>query len=160
MNPRIKLPVELFSVSDPLVLKAVEQVKESDLFVRPMDKGNSFHWVFGHITATRYGLAQALGVKASVAWEKLFDYGVEVVDQKEYPSLGEIKTAFLDVSGKLKERFETVTDKDLEGEPPFPIPGLEKSLAGYLTFLSYHEGYHVGQLAYLLRLHGGDKLIG
>jgi len=160
MNPRIKLPVGLFNVSDPIVLKAVDQVQESDLFIRPLDKGNSFHWVFGHITATRYGLAQALGVKASVAWEKLFEYGVEVVDRSEYPSLEEIKAAFLDISGRLKERFKTVTDQDLEGEPPFAIPGVEKSLAGYLAFLSYHEGYHVGQLAYILRLHGGDKLIG
>ena len=160
MNPRIKLIVEVYSVSEALVLKAVGQAKEADLFIRPLDKGNSFHWVFGHITATRYSLAQALGLKASVAWEKLFEYGAETIDRAEYPSLDEIKTAFLDVSGKLKERFETATDQDLAVEPPFSISGVEKSLAGHLAFLSHHEGYHVGQLAYVLRLHGGDKLVG
>ena len=46
------------------------------------------------------------------------------------------------------------------GEPPYSIPGIEKTTAGTLAFLSLHESYHVGQLAYILRLHGREKLVG
>jgi len=160
MNPRIKLVTELYEVSERLALKALNAVKTEDLYERPLDKANSFHWVFGHITASRYGLAKYIGMTESVPWEKLYEYGADVHDRSAYPTIDEIKTAFLEITKKLKARFETLTEKDLAGEPPFAIPGLEKSVAGILAFMSFHESYHVGQLAYLQRLHGGEKLVG
>ena len=160
MNPRIKLVTELYEVSERLALKALNEAKPDDLYERPLDKANSFHWVFGHITASRYGLAQSLGLNESVSWEKLYEFGAEVQDFGAYPSIDELKAAFLDITKKLKVRFETLTERDLAGEPPCTIPGLEKSIAGLLAYLFMHESYHVGQLAYLQRLHGGPKLVG
>lgn len=160
MIPRIKLVTELYAVSERLALKALGEMKPEDLFVRPDDKANSFHWVFGHITSSRFGLAKALGLNDDVAWGKLYDMGADVYDASTYPPFEEIHAAFLDISKKLKARFETLTEADLAVEPPFSIPGIEKSTAGTLAFLSLHESYHVGQLAYILRLHGRAKLVG
>ncbi len=160
MIPRIKLIVDLYGVSERLALKALGEMKPEDLYERPIDKANSFHWVFGHIASSRYGLARALGLKESVVWGELYDYGSDVYDVSKYPTIEEIHTAFIDITKKLKARFETLTDEDLAVEPPFTIPGIEKNAAGTLSFLSLHESYHVGQLAYILRLHGRDKLTG
>jgi uncharacterized damage-inducible protein DinB len=160
MIARIKLVTELYTVSERLALKAFGEMKPEDMYVRPNDKANSFHWVFGHITSSRYGLAKALGLNEDFAWEKLYDMGADVYDASAYPSIDELHAAFLSISTKLKARFETLTEADLEIEPPFSIPGVEKSTAGTLAFLSLHESYHVGQLAYILRLHGRAKLVG
>ena len=160
MIPRIKLIAELYDVSGRLALKALNEMKPDDLAARPLDKANSFQWVFGHITASRYGLAQTLGLEEKVSWEKLYEFGAELQDQTAYPSIDEIKAALDHITKKLKQRFESITEQELAGEPPFTIPGTEKSIAGNLAFLSLHESYHVGQLAYLLRLHGREKLVG
>jgi uncharacterized damage-inducible protein DinB len=160
MNPRIKLIVDLYNVNQGLALKSLGQAKPENLHVRPLDKGNSVYWVFAHITAYRYTLAKALGLDESFTWSEMFKFGSEPLDPAGYPSIDEIKSAFLDISEKLKKRFETVSEADLTKDPLFTIPGIEESFAGTLAFLSLHESYHVGQLAYLQRLHGGEKLIG
>ena len=160
MNPRIKLIVDLYNVNQALALKSLGQTKPENLHLRTLDKGNSVYWVFAHITVSRYTLAKALGMEEGVVWGGMFDFGSEPQDPAGYPSIDEIKAAFLDISDKLKKRFETVTEADLAIEPPFTIPGIEKSAAGTLAFMSLHESYHVGQLAYLQRLQGGDKLVG
>lgn len=160
MIPRIKLIAELYDVSERLALKALSEMKPDDLYSRPIDQANSFHWVFGHITASRYGLAKTLGLAESVSWEKLYDRGAELQDQTAYASIDEIKSALVHITKKLQQRFESITEQELTVEPPFSIPGTEKSIAGNLAFLSLHESYHVGQLAYILRLHGREKLVG
>jgi uncharacterized damage-inducible protein DinB len=160
MHPRIKLTAELYGLNKYLALKALDEAKPDDLFVRPSEKGNSFHWIFRHVTASRFTLAQAIGLKDEVAWGKLFDMGAEPKEPSAYPAVGEIKKAFLDISDRLQSRFESMTEGDLSGQPPFKIPGIEETIAGSISFMAFHEGYHVGQLAYVLRLHGGDKLVG
>ncbi len=105
MNPRIKLVTELYEISERLALKALGAAKPEDLYARPLDKANSFHWVFGHITASRYGLAKCLGMNENVAWEKLYEYGAELHDRSAYPTIDELKTAFADITKKLKARI-------------------------------------------------------
>jgi len=160
MIARIKLVTELYTLSEWMALRAFGGMKPEDMSVRPNDKANSFHWVFGHITASRYSLAKTLGLNENVTWGKLFDRGEEVHDASAYPSIDEIHAAFSDISLKLKGRLETLTEADLEVEPPYVITGIEKSTAGIMAFLSLHESYHVGQLAYILKLHGRTSLVG
>lgn len=160
MNPRIKLIVDLYNVNQALALKSLGQAKPENLHLRPQGTGNSVYWIFAHITVSRYSLAKALGMNESVMWGGMFELGSEPQDPAGYPSIDEIKAAFLEISDKLKRRFETVTEADLAKEPSFTIPGIEKSTAGILAFMSLHESYHVGQLAYLQRLQGGEKLVG
>ena len=91
---------------------------------------------------------------------KLFDYGVEPTDPSEYPSIEEIVAAWNDIAEKLKDQFEKAGDDILAGKPPFEVPGVDKTVAGMVAFLQLHESYHVGQMAYINRLHGAGKLVG
>ena len=109
MIPRIKLVTELYGVSERLALKALGGMRPEDYYIRPDDKANSFHWVFGHITSSRFGLAKNLGLQESFAWGKLYEMGADVYDVSAYPSIDELHAAFLDISKKLKARFETLT---------------------------------------------------
>jgi len=125
-----------------------------------MEHGNSFLFVAGHITAYRHSVAALLGVKEEWPHQALFARGAEVKDPSAYPSLDEIKTAFDSISAKINKRFLEVTEADLSGPAPFKMPGLEETAGGIVAFLAMHEAYHVGQLAYILRLHGGERLVG
>jgi hypothetical protein len=99
MNPRIKLVVNQYNVNRALVLKALEMADGTDLSDRPMDKANSFAWVFGHITASRFTLVKGFGMDVEFDPNKLYEFGAEIEDQSAYPRLDEIKTAFEDISG-------------------------------------------------------------
>lgn len=160
MSPRLELVSQLYNVTEQLALKALKEAKPETLNIRPNDKANSLAWVFGHIVASRLGIAKTLGIDESRDWDKLYDFGAEVKEPEAYPSIDELKETFADINAKLKARFEEMTDDDLKGEPAFKIPGIEESPAGIVAFMSLHESYHVGQLGYIQRLHGGEKLVG
>ena len=160
MNQRIKLSVELHKFNEYLTLKALGELDSEHLYERPLDRCNSFYWVIGHIVWTRYELAKALGLEETLPGGDLFEIGAEIRDPEVYPPFEELTAAYTDICAKLNTKFEVLTDAELDGTPPFKIPGIEESIAGIVSFLSFHESYHVGQLAYILRIHGGKQLVG
>jgi uncharacterized damage-inducible protein DinB len=160
MNSPVELIRDLYGVNTSLFMSTLEDVKETDIFIRPQDKANSLHWVAGHMTTSRYIAANILGIDDGPPWGKMFDRGAEVKDKSVYPSIAEIKTAWQDISGKIMERFDVVTDEDLAGDPPFEVPGMECTKAATLAFLHFHESYHLGQLNYTRRLCDYDRLFG
>ena len=160
MNLQLKPIADLYNVNTNLFLKALDMADEKDLFDRPLGKANSLHWVAGHLTASRFTVANMLGLKAEFPKAALFNFGVEPQDPSDYPTIEEIVLAWNDISEKIEDQFKKVSDDVLAGKPPFEVPGVEKTVAGMITFLQLHESYHVGQMAYINRLHGGDKLVG
>ncbi len=160
MNAQLKAIADLYSVNTNLFLKALDMADEKNLHDRPLGKANSLLWVAGHLTASRFTVANMLGLKEEFPKAELFNYGAEPKDPSEYPSIEDIVLGWNDIAEKLMAQFEKVSDDVLAGKPPFEVPGVEKTVAGMVAFLQLHESYHVGQLAYINRLHGGDKLVG
>jgi uncharacterized damage-inducible protein DinB len=160
MNARLQLVVEQFRVNDRFIRQVVDHGDEGVLFVRPLDRVNSMHWVFGHIAVARLILAQALGLKVDLSWRGLFDQGVEPREPEAYPSAGEITHAMEGISAELFGRIEQLTDEELAATPTFHLEGMEDSVAGMISHFALHECYHVGQLLYIHRIHGGDRLVG
>jgi uncharacterized damage-inducible protein DinB len=140
-----------------MILKNFEDDRQFD---RPLDKANSVNWVAGHIASARYGVADSLGIKAKCPWGNLYDRGAEVADKAKYPSLQEIKTVWKDISAKIVKGLQEATEEQLSKEPEWQGPGMENSVRGVITFLSFHESYHMGQLGYLRKIHDLDGAFG
>jgi len=160
MHPKMAHIAGLYQVTGRLFNKALSEIKPPDIAVRPQDRANSFLFVAGHITAHRFKVAAMLGLEDKWAPEKLFDMGAEVKEPSVYPSLDEIKDAFNRITEKIYARFDEASESDWSTAPPFEIAPLENSVGGIVAFLHLHEAYHIGQLAYILRLHGGERLVG
>lgn len=160
MNQQLKPIVDLYNINTNLFLKALDMAEEKDIFDRPLDKANSLHWVAGHLTASRFTVAKMLGLEIEFPKAELFDNGAEPQDPSVYPTIKEIVLGWSDISEKLEILFERANDDILAGKPPFEVPGVEKTVAGMVAFLQLHESYHVGQMAYINRLHGGERLVG
>jgi hypothetical protein len=60
----------------------------------------------------------------------------------------------------LSKRLEEIGDAELSAKCPRDFPIADKTMRGAITFLAYHEGYHVGQMAYLRKLLGKGQLVG
>lgn len=56
-------------------------------------------------------------------------------------------------------RLEELTEAELSAPAPrsFAIP--DRSVRGAITFLAYHEGYHIGQMAFLRKWLGFPGLV-
>ena len=160
MNPSIKQVADQYTLNNWLLWKAVGDIKESDMYTRPDEKANSMHWLVGHMTTSRYGVAGMLGIDDKPAWGEIFNRGTEALASSELPSLDELKKAWDDISAKMTSRLGEVTEDELSKEPPWQPPIDEKTIRGAIAFLSLHESYHVGQMAYIRRLLGYDQLVG
>jgi hypothetical protein len=160
MNSNIKPVVELYKINTELFRKALKMANPSDLHKRPNDKGNSFHWVVGHLTAYRFFVAQLLGIKDEFSGASLFKYGAEPVDPSVYPHLEQIKNEWENITTKMLARLAQVPNEVLAEERSHEIPGVGKTVEALVCFMQLHESYHIGQLAYINRLHGGEQLFG
>ncbi|HUV29460.1 MAG TPA: DinB family protein [Acidobacteriota bacterium] len=150
----------LYQINSDLFRKVLEMANSSDLHKRPYDKGNSFHWVVGHLTAYRFVVARLLGIKDEFPDASLFQYGAEPGDPAIYPSLEQIENEWENITTKMHARLQEVPDEVLAGESPFEMPGVERTVGSIVGFMQLHESYHIGQLAYINRLHGCERLMG
>jgi len=150
----------LYQVVSQLIEKSLADLKDEHLHARPNERTNPIHWIFGHMIDARYEVARILGAKAEHSFGKMFSMGEEVTDPADYPSLEELRESFKTINSILDERFKSVTDGEYHAEAPHAFPGQEKTIAGCVTFLSFHEAYHVGQIAMIRKSFGYEKLVG
>ncbi len=149
-----------YRINASLVTKSLADMTPEDILVRPNGEANSALFIFGHITHHRHILARILGVEAPEPWGHLFGRGVKVLGGETYPEREEITLAFQHVTEKLDGRFESLTEQELNSATDFSPPGMRKIVRDTMAFLSLHETYHVGQLAYIRRLFGYNQLVG
>ena len=70
-----------------------------------------------------------------------------------------VLSAWRDVSGALTRAMTEATEIQLVAPAPRAFPIADKSVLGALTILTYHEGYHLGQIALLRKALGVARLI-
>ena len=160
MNPSVSILAQQYQLNHALVSAAVKDLPEKHIAERINDIGNSMKWLTGHLATSRYVLMKLLGIDEGCPLGDLFARGAEVKPDNECPSLDEILKVWNDVTGKLDARLEKITDEALATESPIQFPIADNTVLGGIAFLSLHETYHVGQLAYIRRLHGGDGITG
>jgi uncharacterized damage-inducible protein DinB len=100
-----------------------------------------------------------LGRKLHRPWGDIFNRSAIRPGAQGYPELPVILEAWAEVSAALVARFEEVTDAELNAPSPRPFPIPDKSMRGAIAFLAYHEGYHLGQMAYVRKWLGFPGLM-
>jgi len=154
MHSSITQVADQYKLQTGVIDRIIDGLPEEHLITRPDDKANSIHFILGHITANRYTISQILGDKETFAHDALFDRGAKARPISECPPFSEIKEAWDKISLKMPELLESATEQQLETKQEFAPPGMEDNLRGVLTFLSFHEAYHIGQISYVRRLNG------
>jgi uncharacterized damage-inducible protein DinB len=161
MDTRLQPIVQLFSVSESLFKKAVKGLSREEFLKSPGEHSNSMLWIAGHIACTRCLMINLLGDSYQKPWNEMFNRGA--AHQKEgalSPGIDEILKVWDDATDHLKQKFEHMNADELDAPSPreFPLP--DRTMLGALNFFSFHETYHVGQMAYLLTWLGKERLVG
>lgn len=159
MHPSIGPISQIFGVSNALYEKALAGLDRETLLKRPAVGTNPILWIAGHLASTRFGLAGVLGRPREFPLGKTFFRGAALGDLSTLPEIGPIQEAWRDISSLVMSRLEELTEAELGAPSPrvFPIP--DSTIRGAITFLAYHEGYHIGQMAYLRKWLGFPGLV-
>ncbi len=146
-----------FRMNAGLLDKSIDGLTAAEWNARPGAQGNAMIWIAGHIVWARSRAMLLLGKEWSRPWLDLFQRGSNPGDAAQYPAPEEIVAGWKDAQAALGAALESASAEALSGPGPEKIPSFDGKLSGVVSFLAWHEGYHVGQAAYLRSWmgHGG-----
>ncbi len=140
--------------------KSVDGLSPDDWHRRPGDCANAMIWVAGHIVWARSRTLFFLGKQWSKPWLQLFARGSMPGEDCAYPLPEEIVSAWHEVKAVLTVTLEETTAEALSVPGPEKLPSFDGMLSGAVSFMAWHETYHVGQTALLHRWLGHGQVAG
>jgi uncharacterized damage-inducible protein DinB len=152
--------VDLYTLSDRTLRMALKDITEDEAFTRPSGQANSLHFILGHITSPRYYIAGLLGNDEEPPWGTMFDMGAEIQERDACPPFSELVEKWDAITPNMVELLSAATEEKLSEPGPFQPPSCEKTVRGVISFLSWHEAYHVGQAGYVRKLLGHPGAVG
>ena len=158
MDQAIAHVLGLMDVVDNLYAKALHGLDPSELTRAPSSQSNPMVWMAGHLAQSRVRLARLLGVQQEVPWPSLFQRGAPPPENEGYPALADIRRAWDDAGKALRARLKAMNEAELFGDLEVKIPSTDGTLRGAIVFALFHEGYHVGQMGYVRRALGKDRI--
>ena len=149
MNPDLRHVASMYKVNGDLFNKTIRDIPADRWFERPGDGSDHLLWIVGHIAVHRGMALKTLGVEWSAPWQNLFAEGAARVGAEKYPKADAILREFEKISGQLPAALESASTDLLNRPAPPNIPALDGKLGGTVAVLAWHEGFHLGQAAYL-----------
>lgn len=159
MQDSIRPVAQLYGVNTALFGRALDGLDREALLRRPDEGTNPLLWIAGHLTSVRYSVYGLLGAPIENPWGKTFFRG-SVLDVDALPDIGGIRAAWEALGPQLLQRLDEATPEQLAAPAPKKFAIEDTSIRGAITFLSWHEGYHMGQMSLLRRWLGHSGLVG
>lgn len=160
MEPVLDQIASHLKLGDYLLKTALENLSDEELHRRGGPQSNSMLWITGHLTLSRCRMLKLAGGDSDFRWTDLFSKGSAIQTPSDYPALDQILESWDKTSNRLLTALPKITPEQLFAKSPQSLPGDDKSVRGALSFLVYHEAYHIGQMAYLRKMLGYDSLVG
>ena len=116
-------------------------------------------WIAGHVTSVRFSLCAMLGEPRENPFGRTFFRGA-ALELQALPEVGTVRETWAQVSALLLRKLDEATAAQLDAPAPKKFAIDDATLRGSLTFLCWHEGYHIGQLSLLRKWRGLSGLVG
>jgi uncharacterized damage-inducible protein DinB len=150
----------MFQANGSVFEKATQGIPDEKWLVQPSADSNHLMFSAGHVVVHRAFVPKYLGVEWSAPWSSVFSRGAKRVPPEQYPSVGEIRKAWKEVSEKLMAALPNATPELLAQPLPKERPSLDGTVGGAIGLLCFHETYHVGQMGYLRKWLGFGQSVG
>ncbi len=156
MDSRLVPLHAMFRLHTRLFLNCFDEVSDETARLRPNEDTSSMAFIALHMHDARHYLAKFIGVEESNPFEQITATAHSIDEIEIYPSLAEMRTAWLEVTAAMDRGFQELDADSLSQPPPaadFEFPFEDGTLLGGIGFQLHHEAYHIGQLALLRRIH-------
>lgn len=150
----------MYRFNTDIINKAIADVSPEDWFRKPGDDSNHLMWLLGHVVIHRAQVLKTLGGDWSRSWVSLFSRGSQRVDDAEYPTVDEMRSAWDEISEQLKSTLRESSSDVLNKPAPEGPPSFDKKLSGTVAFYAFHDTYHTGQVSFLRKWLGYGQTIG
>ncbi len=146
-----------FETNYSALMANLDGISDDEALILPKPAGNPINWVVGHILISRDVILTAMSEKHVMKDEESVHYkrGAEVEDVNALIPLSKLIESFQLSQERLKAGLSRLGEKDINK------PGgsgendrNQSSLADQLSFIQFHETYHIGQTGLLRRLVG------
>ncbi len=150
MSDLIKPIIDQFKFNSMVLNLATSDLKNDDAGHRLRGgEGSSVSFIMGHLLSSRYGLLKMLGAGDEHPYAEQFGRNAESRDVSDYPDISEFNQAWSALSDSFHAALGGVTDEQLLAPAPEGFPIEDQTMRGAITFLCWHESYHVGQIGVL-----------
>ena len=150
--------IEAFKMQTHLFLNVTGDITEEHAKAHFGGSPNHIVWITGHLVSTRYMLGTVLGLTDREPYPKFFEGGKGIQEDIDYPSINKLTAGWEEFAEKLTDRMESLTEDELQADPPIQTPIGDGTLRGFITFICHHEAYHIGQLSILRRHFGYEPM--
>lgn len=127
----------------------LEGITHEESLLKPGGGGNCINWILGHIIVSRDDMREILEMDKAASEDLLNNYsrGTKTITKEKAIDFGRLLKIFNDLQEPMEKKIEA-TDFSTNQED-----------LKQLTFLCFHEAYHVGQLGLLRRIAGKSGAI-
>lgn len=151
MDQQVAPLAALFDLNTDLLVNCLLDLSEAEAQRCLAGGGNSVAFLAAHLTDTRHFLLTRLGRAAPNPLARYLADARSIADIREWPSLDEIREAWLAVSVQLRETLGGLTSAELAEANVHRFPLGDSTRLGMIAFLAQHDSYHLGQVAFLRR---------
>jgi uncharacterized damage-inducible protein DinB len=151
MDPRVAPLAGIFDLNTDLLLNCLDGLSQDEAQRRLDGGGNSIIFLAAHLADTRHFLLGRLGHPLTNPLSRYLADAQSIEDIGEWPTLEEVRRAWLAVSVHLAEALGDLEGGALERTDAHRFPVGDTTPLGMLTFLAQHDSYHVGQTAFIRR---------
>ena len=132
-----------------------------DEWMKLSGRGNSAHWILGHLCTMRLSLFRTLGVEQpDMVWEPQFAVGGDASPfGGKYPEPRDLLKCFHGTAEKLIRALESTTPMSAQAkwnEGDFELPVTVEDCVGFFYF---DETFHLGQLGLARQQLGKPRVI-
>jgi uncharacterized damage-inducible protein DinB len=151
MDPRVAPLASILDLNTDLLLNCLDGLDDDEARRRLRSGGNSIAFLAAHLTDSRHFLATRIGrpLDNPLAGALADARGIE--DVRTWPPLDEIRRAWLAVSDHLAAALAALPTSELARASAHRFPVDDGTLLGMVAFLTQHDSYHLGQVAFLRR---------
>jgi len=158
--PELVTTAYIYKRNEAMLAKAIDGLSTEQWNSRPQDTSNCALWILGHIVWARSRALKMLGVDWTSPWLTYFERGSKPTDAVNYPPCEEVVAAWKELTEKMPAALEGVKPEAMAEPATQPSPSFDGTIGGMVSFLAMHETYHVGQVVYVRRLLGHDRIVG
>ncbi|MBL1220257.1 DinB family protein [Chryseobacterium sp. L7] len=150
MIPSIIGLANILKLNDRLFINALENITHEHTLDRLSEYDNPVSWLTNHIVWGRYEILNLLGRSDEKnPYTELFKNFKPYDRDSVFNQIEYIKEEWNKIALLTHEALELVTEEKLAEEPKSVTPMGIPTKFGNLSFFVWHEGYHLGQLAFL-----------
>ncbi|MBK9249784.1 MAG: DinB family protein [Ignavibacteria bacterium] len=148
----------MLNMNSRLFINALDGVTDAQANERISDHNNPLIWMATHTVWARFNICAMLGKPADNPYDGKFENFKAYDANDNYPTIANVKAEWNKASVLLKEALSSVSEEHLAAECPLKSPIGDFTFGGTIAFLTQHESYDIGQIAFLKKFHTKEAM--